>query len=596
VSGQARIEPGALFASDYRIERVLCAEQPDRCYIATENKGGRRVRIVELPASRSLAWTTAAVEHPALAELLAVLTVLSSNFGVFEEVDGTRASARLAEAGPLGAFEAVRAALRVTEGLTVMHRSGLIHGAVQPGNVVIEPERPGAATLVPGSASQRPPGYRAPDREGQALAPEDDLWATGALLYEMLTGAAPPESGVSAPEQLEDAGLEEDVLGGIVAQALAADPNRRSSRIASMRHPLSCWLERNEKQPESAPGSARSYAWSRAVLPSSRPPPQRNSEAPELEVSEGLLSEPPPDSTALPARRDSHRPEIEVAEGHLSEPPPESDAAAPSVDAPEEAAPANADVTRQAPESSSGKRWFGLAVAAVVVCGVALLVSRHKTGSPAASHRAISRQSARPASIGPRAPSARVRKRPPPPAVSAAAPAPPTASAAPADESVAVCVARHLPAFSFMKTPDMDWLCQVGDPRSGAQHLHGDIVRASNGHSVTPAMQLFSPLTWYGMAELAVLRGACCLDAPPLKLPAPSAGCQSMAEVLNGLATEVSEAANPEPQIQAFSEAIGCEVRHNRQVAFWQKDRPGGGEAHDFEKLLESAMHPRSAP
>jgi hypothetical protein len=69
-----------------------------------------------------------------------------------------------------------------------------------------------------------------------------------------------------------------------------------------------------------------------------------------------------------------------------------------------------------------------------------------------------------------------------------------------------------------------------------------------------------------------------------------------MAEVLNGLATEVSEAANPEPQIQAFSEAIGCEVRHNRQVAFWQKDRPGGGEAHDFEKLLESAMHPRSAP
>jgi len=593
VSGQDRVEPGTLFASDYRIERVLSAAEPYRCYIATEKKDGRKVRIVELPASRSLAWTTAAVEHPALAELLAVLTVLGSNFGVFEEIDGTRVSAELAESGPLGAFEAVRTALRVTEGLTVMHRGGLVHGAVHPGNVVIKPSRPGAAMLVPGWASQRPPGYCAPDREGQALEPEDDLWATGALLYEMLTGAAPPESGVSAPEQLEDAGIEEDVLGGIVAQALAADPNRRSSRIASMRHPLECWLERNEKQPEPAPGSTRSYAWSRAVLPSSRPPPRRESEAPELEIGEGHLSEPPPDSTALPPRRDSHRPEIEVAEARISEPPPDSDAAPPSGNAPDEAAPANAEATRQPAQSSSRTRWVGLAVAAVLVCGAALLVSRHKSGSPKARNPAVSHQNTRHAATRP-APS--VRKRPAPPAVSAAAPAPPSASAAPADEPVAACVARHLPAFSFMTTPDMDWLCQAGDPRSGARRLHGDIMRASNGHSVTPAMQLFSPLTWYGMAEFAALRGACCLDAPLLKLPAPSAGCRSMAEVLNGLATQVSEAANPEPQVQAFSKAIRCELRHNRQLAFWQKDHPSGGEAHDFEKLLESAMHPRSAP
>lgn len=607
MSGSGRIGPGTLFASDYRIERVLCAERPDRCYVAVESKGGRRVRIVELPASLSLPWTTAAVEHAALAELLAVLTVGGSNFGVFAEVEGPRLSAGL-QGGALGANEAVRIALRVAEGLTVMHRAGLVHAAVAPDNVVVDLAQPGSAILVPGPASQLPPGYRAPDRLSEEPGAEDDLWATGALLYEMLTANAPPEAGVSAPEQLEDAGIEEEVIGGIVAQALAADPNRRSARIASMRHPLRCWLERHARQPESAPGSKRTYAWSRAVLPSSRPPPpRRDSEAPELEVGEGHLSEPPRESHRPDAPRDSHRPMIEIGEGHLSEPPPPEGDAPPPSGVRESVAPSNTGAPRkrvapsntpaEPPQRSSRARWIGLAAVGIVLGGAAVLLLGHTSRSPRVApgqptHAAApqARSSRTPA------PSAHVHEPAAPPLPSASAAPGPAAPAAPADESIAACVARHLPALSFAKTPDMDWLCEVGDPRPGAQRLHGAVVRASNGRSITPAMQLWSPLTWYGMAEFAVLRGACCPDAAPLKLPPPSAGCQSMAEVLNQLATQVSEAANPTPTVQAFGDAVGCELRHHRQVTFWQKGRPGGGEAHDFEKLLESAMHPRSTP
>ncbi len=573
------IGPGKLFASDYRIETVLSPVQPNREYVATEVDGGRRVHIVELPRSQSLAWARAAIEHPALAELLSVLTLLDSNFGVFAEVEGEPVTAKLADGIPLGAIDAVKVALRVTEGLTVLHRAGLVHGSVGPDNVMLEPDGGSRAVLTFGPVSRQPQGYRAPDRAEVDLAPEDDLWAAGALLFEMLTGAAPPEAGISAPEQLEDAGIEEDVLGGIIGQALAADPNRRSTRVASMRHPLRAWVERHEKQPESAPGSRR-YAWSRAVLPSSRPPPPRTSEAPLLEFGEGRLSEPP--SSGIPAARlrRSEPPQLEFGEALPSEPPPSSRDAGPPMSGPRAREVPASSAESETASSRSGR--VGLIIgAAVVLGGAALLVlggGRHHpaprpspqlAAKPAATHHARTTGKKPSAAPAPAPPTAAASAAP---ATAASVEPADTGAAAAPDESVAFCAARHLPAFSFLKTPNMDWLCTQGDPRPGAQRLHSDIVRAANGQTISPAMQLWSSLSWYGMAEFAVLRGACCPGAPALKLPAPAPTCQSLAEVLNGLAEHVAAGEDPTPQIQAFSGAVTCELKHRRQLMFWQKD------------------------
>jgi hypothetical protein len=143
---------------------------------------------------------------------------------------------RLAE-GPLPVPEALRHGADVARGLAVLHEVGVIHRDVNPANVLLRSGRAGvgdralvadlglAKALAHGSGftlTVGTPGYMAPEQaSGGGVTRRTDVYAVGALLWRLLTGAAPepdralPAASLPAP------------VDAVLRQALARRPEDR---------------------------------------------------------------------------------------------------------------------------------------------------------------------------------------------------------------------------------------------------------------------------------------------------------------------------------------------------------------------------------
>jgi serine/threonine-protein kinase len=160
------------------------------------------------------------------------------------------------ERGPIEPGRAVAIAAQVADGLAEAHGKGIVHRDVKPANLMLRPDGLvkildfGVARLehdagITGTTdSVGSPAYMAPEqiRFGR-VGPQADLWALGAVLYEMLTGQrAFDGAGVhdilarvlqDPPPALDTTrpGFHPE-LGRIVARALAKDT---ADRFASAR-------------------------------------------------------------------------------------------------------------------------------------------------------------------------------------------------------------------------------------------------------------------------------------------------------------------------------------------------------------------------
>ena len=114
-------------------------------------------------------------------------------------------------------YRCVRMIQQVAEGLQVAHDAGVVHGRISPGNLIFSPS--GMLILHDfgggGHALEGNLYYRAPEE----LLPESwpahkgsDIYALGAVLYEMLTLVAP--HGNSSAEPQEPGVLREAILAG----------------------------------------------------------------------------------------------------------------------------------------------------------------------------------------------------------------------------------------------------------------------------------------------------------------------------------------------------------------------------------------------
>jgi serine/threonine protein kinase/Tol biopolymer transport system component len=207
-------------------------------YKAKDTRLDRSVAIKVLPAQFSAdpdrrarfereAKTVAGLNHPHICALFDVgETVLpgpqplapgpvSVSFLVMEHLTGETLAQRL-ERGALPLEQALTVATEIADALSAAHRQGIIHRDLKPGNVMLTEtgaklldfglaklkrhgERPAAESLASAPTRTAPLTsegtivgtlqYMAPEQvEGKPADARTDLWALGAMLYEMLTG------------------------------------------------------------------------------------------------------------------------------------------------------------------------------------------------------------------------------------------------------------------------------------------------------------------------------------------------------------------------------------------------------------------------
>lgn len=151
--------------------------------------------------------------HPYLVRTFGFGTFREAPYLVLEYVEGTSLDERLAE-GPMGLAEALSVLKKLSQGLEYAHAKGVVHRDLKPANIFLTPQA-GVKILDFGIAKildteQRltltgqalgTPHYMSPEQARGLAGVASDIYALGAITFEMLTGA-PPYDGDTALEVL----------------------------------------------------------------------------------------------------------------------------------------------------------------------------------------------------------------------------------------------------------------------------------------------------------------------------------------------------------------------------------------------------------
>ena len=189
-----------------------------RVYLATEVRLGRQVVIKVLPPEMSAAVNVerfereiqlaARLQHPHIVPLLTAAAAGDLLYYIMPFIEGESLRAKLAREGELPVAEAAKIMREVVDALSYAHRSGVVHRDIKPDNVLLSDGHAvvtdfGVAKAVTASSGKSSltslgvalgtPAYMAPE---QAAADPHvdhraDIYATGVLAYEMLTGQTP---------------------------------------------------------------------------------------------------------------------------------------------------------------------------------------------------------------------------------------------------------------------------------------------------------------------------------------------------------------------------------------------------------------------
>lgn len=252
----------------YRILEQIGAGGMGEVYRAHDEQLERDVAVKVLsartlanPASRSRfhkeALVLAKLDHPNIATVYEFGSQYGVDFLVTAYVTGITLDAKLG-LGALPPTEVLSLASQLAQGLAAAHAKGVIHRDLKPGNLRLTPDARlkildfGLAQLLQPedditrtetmTRSQEVAGtlpYMAPEQlRGQRADARTDVWAAGAVLYEMATGCRPfPEKqgallidailnrAPQPPSALNSA--VSPALERVILKTLEKDPNRR---------------------------------------------------------------------------------------------------------------------------------------------------------------------------------------------------------------------------------------------------------------------------------------------------------------------------------------------------------------------------------
>ncbi len=233
----------------YAIDRELGEGGMATVYLADDLKHERKVALKVLKpelaaivgAERFLAEikTTANLTHPHILPLFDSGEADGFLFYVMPHIEGESLRERIDREKQLPVDEAVKIATDLAEALDYAHRHKIIHRDIKPANILIHEGRPliadfgialavgvaGGGRLTETGLSVGTPHYMSPEQAtgDQAVGVATDIYALGAVLYEMLVGE-PPYTGPTA----------QAVLGQIIAGETASATKQRASVPANV--------------------------------------------------------------------------------------------------------------------------------------------------------------------------------------------------------------------------------------------------------------------------------------------------------------------------------------------------------------------------
>jgi serine/threonine-protein kinase len=271
------LPPGLVVADRYRIQLELGRGGMGTVYLAEHVTVGRRVAVKVLTREWSAHETVArrfreearaasAVGHPNIVEVFDAGTLPDGRlYLVMEHLQGRSLWDEIVANGVLPVAKAIAIFTEIAKGIAAAHAAGIIHRDLKPDNVMLV-QRGGelAVKLLDfgiSASADRSEGERRLTQPGHALgtpeymAPEQakghpptaliDIYALGAMLYEMLAGE-PPFVGDNYVEVLTRKATERapslaarrsDAPASIVAlchACLEIDPARRPSSAAAV--------------------------------------------------------------------------------------------------------------------------------------------------------------------------------------------------------------------------------------------------------------------------------------------------------------------------------------------------------------------------
>ena len=195
-------------AHDLRLDRIVAIKT-----IAE----GRRPAPGQLDRFRIEAAAVARLKHPNVISIYSIGEQHGRPYYSFEYAEGGSLAERLAD-GPLATALAASLIETVAGAVHAAHLAGVVHRDLKPSNVLLSAEGVpkigdfGVAKLMDSDSASTlsgetlgTPSYMAPEQaEGRsrAVGPAADVYASGAILYQALTGK-PPFLGHSAIETVK---------------------------------------------------------------------------------------------------------------------------------------------------------------------------------------------------------------------------------------------------------------------------------------------------------------------------------------------------------------------------------------------------------
>jgi len=233
--------------------------------------GGDQAGAIEVAGFRAEAEAIAHLQHPNIVTVYDVGEHAGRPFFSMEYCPG--GSLSTLGKGPLTPRAVAELLLTISRGVAVAHDAGIVHRDLKPGNILLTADgtpkvsdfglakqispsaRRDEPSLTVTGATMGTPCYMAPEQVGGAnrVGPPADVYALGAILYELLTGR-PPFEGSSPTQTLlllltEDPIPPREICPGvprdleqICLRCLEKDPDRRYPTAAFLADDLSRFL------------------------------------------------------------------------------------------------------------------------------------------------------------------------------------------------------------------------------------------------------------------------------------------------------------------------------------------------------------------